>query len=222
MCTIEPSGGRQKWTSSGLDIRREAWPLHLQNSAFPTVKDTIKISRLQCLPVLDNLRADVYNKDKERRCPCKRLAPHRHTVKKNDRHRWKLWAVISFCRYCHYRAKSAMQCQKWHARPEPTTSVNWQWRPEVQRLQQESCGIPPYSMSIGRKTSKSALPCSFRSKERCSKAGRSIAACVWRNSAFPANKDTTKTDRKQSFSLLTGGKDILYNTVIEILARTSG
>ena len=81
---------------------------------------------------------------------------------------------------------------------------------------------PFYLMCIGRKTSKSALPCSFRSKERCSKAGRSIAACVWRNSAFPANKDTTKTDRKQSFSLLTGGKDILYNTVIEILARTSG
>ena len=61
---------------------------------------------------LDNPRADVYNRDKERRCPCKRLAPHRHMVKKNDRHRWKLWAVISFCRYCHYRAKSAMQCQK--------------------------------------------------------------------------------------------------------------
>ena len=65
--------------------RREAWPLHLQNSAFPANKDTIKIDGLQCLPALDNPRADVYNKDKERRCPCKRLAPHRHTVKKNDR-----------------------------------------------------------------------------------------------------------------------------------------
>ena len=143
MCTIEPSGGRQKWTSSGLDIRREAWPLHLQNSAFPTVKDTIKTDIKQCLSVLDNPRADVYNRDKERRCPCKRLAPHRHMVKKNDRHGWKRWAVISFCHYCHYRAKFAMRCQKWHARPEPTTSVNWRWRPEVRKLQQESCGIPP-------------------------------------------------------------------------------
>lgn len=68
--------------------------------------------RIRERSALDNPRADVYNRDKERRCPCKRLAPHRHTVKKNDRHRWKLWAVISFCRYCHYRAKSAMQCQK--------------------------------------------------------------------------------------------------------------
>ena len=66
--------------------RREAWPLHLQNSAFPANKDTTKTDRKQCLSVLDNPRADVYNKDKERRCPCKRLAPHRHTVKKNDRH----------------------------------------------------------------------------------------------------------------------------------------
>ena len=32
-------------------------------------KDTIKIDGLQCLPALDNPRADVYNKDKERRCP---------------------------------------------------------------------------------------------------------------------------------------------------------
>ena len=29
--------------------RREAWPLHLQNSTFPTDKDTIKITRLQQL-----------------------------------------------------------------------------------------------------------------------------------------------------------------------------
>lgn len=49
--------------------RREAWPLHLQNSAFPANKDTTKTDRKQCLPVLDNLRADVYYKDKERRCP---------------------------------------------------------------------------------------------------------------------------------------------------------
>ena len=99
--------------------------------------------RIKERSALDNPRADVYNRDKERRCPCKRLAPHRHMVKKNDRHGWKRWAVISFCRYCHYRAKSAMQCQKWHARPEPTTSVNWRWGPEVRKLQQESCGIPP-------------------------------------------------------------------------------
>ena len=40
-----------------------------------------------CIPVLDNPRTTAYNKDKERRWPCKRLAPHRHMVKKNDRHR---------------------------------------------------------------------------------------------------------------------------------------
>ena len=40
---------------------------------------------MQCLLVLDNPRQAVYNKDKERRCPCKRLAPHQ-LVKKNDRH----------------------------------------------------------------------------------------------------------------------------------------
>ena len=33
---------------------------------------------------LDNLRADVYNKDKERRCPCKRLAPHRLLITKSN------------------------------------------------------------------------------------------------------------------------------------------
>ena len=43
--------------------------------------------RIRERSALDNPRADVYNKDKERRCPCKRLAPHRHMVKKNDRHR---------------------------------------------------------------------------------------------------------------------------------------
>ena len=42
--------------------------------------------RIKERSALDNPRGDVYNKDKERRCPCKRLAPHRHTVKKNDRH----------------------------------------------------------------------------------------------------------------------------------------
>jgi hypothetical protein len=44
--------------------------------------------RIKERSALDNPRADVYNKDKERRCPCKRLAPHRHMVKKNDRHRF--------------------------------------------------------------------------------------------------------------------------------------
>ena len=93
---------------------------------------------------LDNPRTAVYNKDKERRWPCKRLAPHQSSITKvMTATGWKRWAVISFCRYCHYRAKSAMQCQKWHARPEPTAPVDWRWRPEVQRLQQESCGIPP-------------------------------------------------------------------------------
>ena len=47
-------------------------------------------------------------KNKERRCPRKRLVPHRHMVKKNDRHGWKRWAVISFCRYCHYRMRSSL------------------------------------------------------------------------------------------------------------------
>ena len=37
--------------------------LSLQN------KDTTKTDRKQCLSVLDNPRADVYNGDKERRCP---------------------------------------------------------------------------------------------------------------------------------------------------------
>ena len=64
--------------------------------------------RIRERSALDNPRADVYNKDKERRCPRKRLAPHRHMVKKNDRHGWKRWAVISFCRYCHYRARSSL------------------------------------------------------------------------------------------------------------------
>ena len=58
-------GGRQK-IELPLRARHIGDP---KNSAFPTDKDTIKIDGLQCLPVLDNPRADVYNKDKERRCP---------------------------------------------------------------------------------------------------------------------------------------------------------
>ena len=67
-------GGRQK-IELPLRVRHIGDPkkgsmtAHLQNSAFPANKDTIKIDGLQCLPVLDNPRADVYNKDKERRCP---------------------------------------------------------------------------------------------------------------------------------------------------------
>ena len=42
--------------------------------------------RIKEQSALDNPRADVYNKDKERRCPCKRLAPHRLLItKSNDR-----------------------------------------------------------------------------------------------------------------------------------------
>ena len=47
--------------------------------------------RIRERSALDNPRADVYNRDKERRCPCKRLAPHRHMVKKNDRQ--GLWDI---------------------------------------------------------------------------------------------------------------------------------
>ena len=35
-----------------------------------------------CILVLDNPRTTVYNKDKERRYPCKRLAPHQSSITK--------------------------------------------------------------------------------------------------------------------------------------------
>ena len=35
-----------------------------------------------CILVLDNPRTAVYNKDKERRYPCKRLAPHQSSITK--------------------------------------------------------------------------------------------------------------------------------------------
>ena len=35
-----------------------------------------------CILVLDNPRAAAYNKDKERRYPCKRLAPHQSSITK--------------------------------------------------------------------------------------------------------------------------------------------
>ena len=35
-----------------------------------------------CIPVLDNPRTTVYNKVKERRYPCKRLAPHQSSITK--------------------------------------------------------------------------------------------------------------------------------------------
>ena len=48
--------------------------------------------RIREQSALDNPRADVYNKDKERRCPCKRLAPHRLLItKSNDRQ--GLWDI---------------------------------------------------------------------------------------------------------------------------------
>ena len=63
--------------------------------------------RIREQSALDNPRADVYNKDKERRCPCKRLAPHRHMVKKNDRHRLEtVGGHFFFAAIC--RAKSSL------------------------------------------------------------------------------------------------------------------
>ena len=54
---------------------------------------------------LDNPRTAVYNKDKERRYPCKRLAPHQSSITKvMTATGWKRWAVISFCAFsfcCH-------------------------------------------------------------------------------------------------------------------------
>ena len=35
-----------------------------------------------CILVLDNPRTTAYNKDKERRYPCKRLAPHQSSITK--------------------------------------------------------------------------------------------------------------------------------------------
>ena len=50
--------------------------------------------------VLDNPRTTVYNKDKERRYPCKRLAPHQSSITKvMTATGWKRWAVISFCAF---------------------------------------------------------------------------------------------------------------------------
>ena len=49
---------------------------------------------------LDNPRTAVYNKDKERRYPCKRLAPHQSSITKvMTATGWKRWAVISFCAF---------------------------------------------------------------------------------------------------------------------------
>ena len=49
---------------------------------------------------LDNPRTTVYNKDKERRYPCKRLAPHQSSITKvMTATGWKRWAVISFCAF---------------------------------------------------------------------------------------------------------------------------
>lgn len=55
---------------------------------------------------LDNPRTTAYNKDKERRYPCKRLAPHqfKSLQKVMTATGWKRWAVISFCAFsfcCH-------------------------------------------------------------------------------------------------------------------------
>ena len=58
-----------------------------------------------CILVLDNPRTAVYNKNKERRYPCKRLAPHQSSITKvMTATGWKRWAVISFCAFsfcCH-------------------------------------------------------------------------------------------------------------------------
>ena len=49
---------------------------------------------------LDNPRTTAYNKDKERRYPCKRLAPHQLSITKvMTATGWKRWAVISFCAF---------------------------------------------------------------------------------------------------------------------------
>ena len=49
---------------------------------------------------LDNPHTTVYNKDKERRYPCKRLAPHQSSITKvMTATGWKRWAVISFCAF---------------------------------------------------------------------------------------------------------------------------
>ena len=49
---------------------------------------------------LDNPHTTVYNKDKERRYPCKRLAPHQLSITKvMTATGWKRWAVISFCAF---------------------------------------------------------------------------------------------------------------------------
>ena len=52
-----------------------------------------------CIPVLDNPHTTVYNKDKERRYPCTRLAPHqfKSLQKVMTATGWKRWAVIFLC-----------------------------------------------------------------------------------------------------------------------------
>jgi len=72
----------------------------LQNSAFPANKDTIKIDGLQCLPVLDNPRADVYNKDKERRCPHSGQLPSLSVTLENmTAEVWDAWGGHFSCHY---------------------------------------------------------------------------------------------------------------------------
>ena len=60
-----------------------------------------EFEKLGCyILVLDNLRTTAYNKDKERRYPCKRLAPHQSSITKvMTATGWKRWAVISFCAF---------------------------------------------------------------------------------------------------------------------------
>ena len=60
-----------------------------------------EFEKLGCyILVLDNLRTTAYNKDKERRYPCKRLAPHQSSITKvMTATGWESWAVISFCHF---------------------------------------------------------------------------------------------------------------------------